>query len=73
MENRERDKMRKDMGSDSGNINRDTSSRMEKDKSDSPAGFNKNRGQADNLNEPNSRGSSGLDSGDRSSSGGGRH
>lgn len=61
MENRERDKMRKDMGSDSGDINRDTSSRMEKDKSDSSAGFNKNRGQSENLNEPNSRGSSGND------------
>jgi len=70
MENRERDKMSNDMGSDSGNVNRDTSSRLDKDKNES-AGF-KNKGQSENLNEPNSRSSSGTDSGDRGSTSSGR-
>jgi hypothetical protein len=59
MHNRERDKMNKNTGSTSGSdVNRDTSSRIGKDKVDSSAGFDKSSGQSEKLNDPNSRGSS---------------
>ncbi len=75
MDNRERDKMKSNTsGSD---VNRNTSSRIGKDKSDSSAGFGQKSGQSEKLNEPNSRGSSGSSgygsSGDKSSSSGSRH
>ena len=56
MDNRERDKMK---GNTSGSdVNRNTSSRIGKDKGDSSADFGKNTGKPEKLNEPNSRGSS---------------
>jgi hypothetical protein len=57
MDNRERDKMKSNTsGSD---VNRNTSSRIGKDKSDSSTGFGQNIGKSENLDkEPNSRGSS---------------
>ena len=59
MDNRERDKMNKNTGSTSGSdVNRDPSSRIEKDKGDSSADFDKSSGQPEKLNDPNSRGSS---------------
>jgi hypothetical protein len=64
MDNRERDKMRSNTGSTSGSdVNRNTSSRIGKDKRDSSAGFGQRSDQPEKLNEPNSRGSS--SSGDR--------
>lgn len=61
MDNRERDKMSKDS-----DVNRNTSSQIGKNKSDSSADFGQNIGRSENLNEPNSRtgnrGSSGYDS-----------
>jgi hypothetical protein len=67
MENRERDKMSRNTESTSaGDVNRNTSSQIGKDKSDSSAGFDQKTGRTDNLNEPNSRtgnsGSSGFES-----------
>jgi hypothetical protein len=67
MENRERDKMSKKTESTSaGDVNRNTSSQIGKDKSDSSADFGQNIGRSENLNEPNSRtgnaGSSGFES-----------
>ncbi|MEA2325819.1 MAG: hypothetical protein QOE68_778 [Thermoanaerobaculia bacterium] len=67
MENRERDKMSKNTESTSaGDVNRNTSSQIVKDKSDSSADFGQNIGRTENLNEPNSRtgnvGSSGFES-----------
>jgi hypothetical protein len=66
MENRERDKMSKSTESTSaGDVNRNTSSQIGKNKSDSSADFGQNIGRSENLNEPNSRtgnsGSSGYD------------
>lgn len=59
MDNRERDKMNKNTGSTSGgDLNRNTSSRIGKDKTDSSPGFDKRSGQPEKLNDPNSRGSS---------------
>src|SRR5258706_6918939 len=59
MDNRERDKMNKNTGSTSGSdVNRDSSSRIGKDKSDSSADFDKSSGQSEKWNDPNSRGSS---------------
>jgi hypothetical protein len=75
MENRERDKMRKNTGSNSGSdVNRDRS-KIGNDKSDSSADFGKKENLSENRNDPNSRGSSssGYDSGNRNSSSGGRH
>ena len=58
MENRDRDQMGKNNQSTSvGDVNRNTSSQIEKDKSDSSADFGQNKGRSDNLSEPNSRGS----------------
>src|SRR5258707_6532803 len=55
----ERDKMNKGTGSTSGrDVNRETSSRIGKDKSDSSADFDKSSGQSEKWNDPNSRGSS---------------
>ncbi len=67
MDNRERDKMSKNTESTSaGDVNRNTSSQIGKNKSDSSAGFDQKTGRTDNLNEPNSRtgnvGSSGYES-----------
>ena len=67
MENRERDKMSKNTESTSaGDVNRNTSSQIGKNKSDSTADFGQNIGRTENLNEPNSRtgnvGSSGYES-----------
>lgn len=67
MENRERDKKSWNTESTSaGDVNRNTSSRIGKDKSDSSADFGQNIGRSENLNEPNSRnvnsGSTGYDS-----------
>jgi len=76
MENRERDKMSKNTGSTSaGDVNRNTSSQIGKDKSDSSAEFGQNVGRSENLNEPSSRtgkssGSSGYDSSSSSRSSG---
>ena len=67
MDNRERDKMKNTSDSD---VNRNSSSRIGKDKSDSSADFGQNIGKSENLNdEPNSR--SGSSSGYGSS--GDRH
>jgi hypothetical protein len=69
MDNRERDKMKSNTsGSD---VNRNTSSRIGKDKSDSPADFGQNIDKSEKLNEPNSRSSSTSGSGYGSS--GDRH
>jgi hypothetical protein len=67
MDNRERDKMSKNTESTSaGDVNRNTSSQIGKDKSDSSADFGQKIGRSENLNEPNSRtgnvGSSGFES-----------
>jgi hypothetical protein len=67
MDNRERDKMSRNTESTSaGDVNRNTSSQIGKNKSDSSADFGQNIGRSENLNEPNSRtsnsGSSGYDS-----------
>jgi hypothetical protein len=74
MENRERDKMSKNTESTSaGDVNRNTSSQIGKDKSDSSADFGQKIGRSENLNEPNSRtgnsGSSGFGSSPSPSSG----
>src|SRR5436190_21081195 len=76
MENRERDQMSKNTQSTPvGDVNRNTSSQMGKEKSDSSADFGQNIGRSENLNEPNSRGSKsgseGWDSSSKSSSSGG--
>jgi|GEM_PF-626607 len=75
MENRDRDKVSKNTGSTSaGDINRNTSSQIGKNKSDSSADFGQNVGRSENLNEPSSRtgsssGSSGYGSSGSSRSG----
>ncbi|HXH39752.1 MAG TPA: hypothetical protein VNN08_14075 [Thermoanaerobaculia bacterium] len=79
MENRERDKMSRNTKSTSGgDVNRNPSSRIGKDKSDTSADFGQKVGQQDKLNDPKGRngvgGSSGYgSSGDRNSSSGSRH
>lgn len=76
MENRERDKMSRNTESSSaGNVNRNTSSQIGKNKSDSSADFGQNIGRSENLKEPNSRtgkssGSSGYGSSSSSRSSG---
>jgi hypothetical protein len=67
MDNRERDKMSKNTESTSaGDVNRNTSSQIGKNKGDSSADFGQNVGRSETLNEPNSRtgnaGSSGYES-----------
>ncbi|HEV7425337.1 MAG TPA: hypothetical protein VGQ46_03145 [Thermoanaerobaculia bacterium] len=75
MENRERDKMSRNTESTSaGDVNRNTSSQIGKNKSDSSADFGQNIGRSENLNEPSSRtgssvGSSGYGSSPSRSSG----
>jgi hypothetical protein len=74
MENRERDKMSKNTESTSaGDVNRNTSSQIGKNKSDSSADFGQKIGRSENLNEPSSRtgnsGSSGYGSSPSRSSG----
>jgi hypothetical protein len=74
MDNRERDKM--NSSTSANDVNRNTSSRIGKDKSDSSADFDQSSGKAEKLNDPNSRGSSSPgygSSGDRGSSGNSRH
>lgn len=76
MENRERDKMSRNTESTSaGDVNRNTSSQIGKNKSDSSADFGQKIGRSENLNEPGSRGrnssgSSGYDSSSSSRSSG---
>src|SRR3954447_16173934 len=56
MENRERDKMSKNTESTSaGDVNRNTSSQIGTNKSDSSADFGQNIGRSENLNEPSRR------------------
>jgi hypothetical protein len=67
MENRERDKMSKNTETTSaGDVNRNTSSQIGKNKSDSSVDFGRKIGSSENMNEPNSRtgnvGSSGYES-----------
>src|SRR2546421_4416057 len=75
MENRDRDKMSRNTKSTSaGDVNRNTSSQIGKNKSDSSADFGQNIGRSENLNEPSSRtggsvGSSGYGSSPSRSSG----
>jgi len=82
MENRERDKVSRNNSSstDAGNLNRDTSERMHKDRSDSSVDFGekigKSEGMGSGLNSGSGRssgsGSMGSPSGNSSSTGG-RH
>jgi hypothetical protein len=73
MENRERDKMSKNTGSTSaGDVNRNTSSQIGKNKSDSSADFGQNIGRSENLNEPSSRTGSSSGSSGYGSSGSSR-
>jgi hypothetical protein len=67
MENRDRDKLsQSDHPTDAGDVNRETSSRIGKEKSDSEAEFGQNIGRSENLDEPSHRtGSEGSDSGSR--------
>src|SRR2546421_8847726 len=75
MENRDRDKMSRNTKSTSaGDVNRNTSSQIGKNKSDSSADFGQKIGRSENLNEPSSRtgsssGSSGYGSSPSRSSG----
>src|SRR5207248_8734847 len=75
MENRDRDKMSRNTESTSaGDVNRNTSSQIGKNKSDSSANFGQKIGRSENLNEPSSRtgsssGSSGYGSSPSRSSG----
>src|SRR5947209_12820948 len=56
MENRERDKMSKNTESTSaGDVNRNTSSQIGKNKSDSSADFGQKIGRSENMSEPSSR------------------
>jgi hypothetical protein len=75
MQNRENDDMSK-KGQSTGDMNRKTSTPMEKGKNDSSSDFGQNIGRSENLNEPNSRGSKsgsgGYDSSSSSSSSSGR-
>jgi hypothetical protein len=73
MENRERDKMSKNTGSTpAGDVNRNTSSQIGKNKSDSSAEFGQNVGRSENLNEPSSRTGSSSGSSGYGSSGSSR-
>ena len=75
MENRDRDKMSRNTESTSaGDVNRNTSSQIGKNKSDSSADFGQKIGRSENLNEPSSctgssSGSSGYGSSPSRSSG----
>ena len=70
MENRDRDQMsRNNQSTSAGNVNRNTSSQIGKEKSDSTAEFGQKVGRSENLNEPNSRGSRSGSSGYDSSRG----
>jgi len=66
MENRDRDKLNKNVGStSSGDVNRSTSSNLDKSKDESQSNFGKNIGRSEDLsNEPSRRsgsvGSSGM-------------
>jgi len=71
MENRDRDKMSKNVGSTSaGDVNRSTSSNLDKSKSESQSNFGKNIGRSEDLsNEPSRRSGSVGDSGMKGKSG----
>ena len=71
MENRDRDKMSKNVSSTSaGDVNRSTSSNLEKSKDDSQSSFGKNIGRSEDLtNEPSRRSGSVGDSGMQGSTG----
>ncbi len=67
MENRDRDKMSKDVGS---NVDRSKSSNLDKSKSDSQSNFGKNIGRSEDIsNEPSRRSGSIGDSGMQGSTG----
>jgi hypothetical protein len=56
MENRDRDKVsRNTQSTEAGDVNRQTSSNVGKDKNDTSADFGQNIGRSENLNEPNQR------------------
>jgi hypothetical protein len=56
MENKDRDQMnRNSQSTDAGDVNRQTSSKVGKDKNDTSADFGQNIGRSENLNEPNQR------------------
>jgi hypothetical protein len=65
MENRDRDKMSKNVGSTSaGDVNRSTSANLDKSKSDSQSNFGRNIGRSEDIsNEPSRRSGSVGDSG----------
>jgi len=66
MENRDRDKMSKDVGS---NVDRSKSSNLDKSKSDSQSNFGKNIGRSEDISkEPSRRSGSVDDSGMQGSS-----
>ena len=71
MENRDRDKMSKNVGSTSaGDVNRSTSSNLDKSKNESQSNFGKNIGRSEDLsNEPSRRSGSVGDSGMQGSTG----
>jgi hypothetical protein len=70
MENRDRDKMSKNVGSTSaGDVNRSTSSNLDKSKDESQSNFGKNIGRSEDIsNEPSRRSGSVGDSGMQGSS-----
>ena len=69
MDNRDRDKVSKNTQPTSGgDVNRNTSSQIGKNKSDSSVDFGQNIGRSENLNEPDSRRSNSGSSGYGSSS-----
>jgi hypothetical protein len=70
MDNRERDKVSRNNSSstEAGDVNRQTSERQGRQKSDSDANFGQNIGRSENLeNEPSRRGSSDSSYGSSSS------
>jgi hypothetical protein len=76
MENKDRDKIsRSPQSTEAGDVNRQTSSKVGKDKNDTSADFGQNIGRSENLNEPNQQSgkkwdeSSGRDSGSGSMKG----
>ena len=63
MENRDRDKMSKNVGSTSaGDVNRSTSSNLDKSKDESQSNFGKNIGRSEDLSNEPSRRSGSVDS-----------
>jgi hypothetical protein len=63
MENRDRDKMSKNVGSTSaGDVNRSTSSNLDKAKDESQSNFGKNIGRSEDISNEPSRRSGSVDS-----------